>query len=244
MLEKARHIAALERCVSRLKAKIDSVSAETSMNVVELARSSARLSSQIGGIDNEVRILKNRVVITPPVDFDSPILSEFPPLLDEFRRKHFSLLWRGSRDGFGGHDFHRCCDGIANTLTLIKDTDGNIFGGFTPVAWESRDRDLTGANCFKPDPSRQSFIFTLKNPRNFPPRRFPLKDEKNAIYCNGKRGPHFHDIRVSEDDQDTPSSTEDFGTSYANDTRLKWSTVFTGSEVFQVSEIEVFHIPN
>jgi hypothetical protein len=66
----------------------------------------------------------------------SLIVSEFPGILREFQLKRFSLLWRGSRDGFTASEFHRRCDGHANTLIVILDTDGNIFGGFTPAEWE------------------------------------------------------------------------------------------------------------
>jgi hypothetical protein len=61
------------------------------------------------------------------------IVAHFPDIFAEFRGKRLSLLWRGGRDGFGARDFHRRCDGHANTLTLILDTKGNTFGGFTPV---------------------------------------------------------------------------------------------------------------
>jgi hypothetical protein len=64
----------------------------------------------------------------------SLIVSEFPLLFEEFRAKRFHLLRRGRRDGSGAAEFHP----RANTLTLISDTDGNVFGGFTPVEWESR----------------------------------------------------------------------------------------------------------
>jgi hypothetical protein len=63
----------------------------------------------------------------------------------------FSLLWRGSRDGFGAGDFQKLCNGHANTLTVILDTNGNIFGGFTPVEWESYAR-------YKADRSLKSFL--------------------------------------------------------------------------------------
>jgi hypothetical protein len=68
---------------------------------------------------------------------DSRIISDFPEIFAEFQRKRFSLLWRGSRDGFGAFEFHRRCDGHANALTVILDTQGNFFGGFTPMKWES-----------------------------------------------------------------------------------------------------------
>jgi hypothetical protein len=73
----------------------------------------------------------------PAPEIDSLIVADFPLLFDEFRAKRFNLLWRGSRDGFTTQEFHLRCDGRANTLTLIADTDGNVFGGFTPVKWES-----------------------------------------------------------------------------------------------------------
>jgi hypothetical protein len=48
------------------------------------------------------------------------IVSEFPPLFEEFRAKRWALLWQGSRDGFRPGEFRR----RANTLTLIQDTKG------------------------------------------------------------------------------------------------------------------------
>jgi hypothetical protein len=62
------------------------------------------------------------------LELDSVIISDFPKIFAEFRGKQFPLLLRGGRDGFGARDFHDRCDGHANTLTLIEDTDGNIFG--------------------------------------------------------------------------------------------------------------------
>jgi hypothetical protein len=61
------------------------------------------------------------------------IAADFPALFAEFRGKRFTLLWRGSRHGFGARDFHWRCNGDAPTMTLIEDTKGNIFGGFTPM---------------------------------------------------------------------------------------------------------------
>jgi hypothetical protein len=58
---------------------------------------------------------------------DSLIISDLPPLFDEFRLKKWELLWRGSRDGFGAGDFDSRCDGHANTLTLVKDDPESWF---------------------------------------------------------------------------------------------------------------------
>jgi hypothetical protein len=69
----------------------------------------------------------------PPAPLDSLIGSEYPSLFEEFRATHFNLLWRGSRDGFTAREFHRRCDGRANTLTLILGTEENVFDDFTSI---------------------------------------------------------------------------------------------------------------
>ena len=44
----------------------------------------------------------------------------------------WTLLYRGSEDGFGSFDFHSECDGQSKTLTIIRaEGTSYIFGGFT-----------------------------------------------------------------------------------------------------------------
>jgi hypothetical protein len=69
--------------------------------------------------------------------FESTISRTIPPILKEFCASAWTLLYRGSRDGFAASNFHGKCDGHSNTISLIETTNGYIFGGFTPVAWES-----------------------------------------------------------------------------------------------------------
>jgi hypothetical protein len=182
---------------------------------------------------------------------DSVIISDFPDIFADFREKRFSLLWLGSRDGFGTRDFRSRCDGHANTLTVILDRNGNIFGGFTPVEWDSRVWNENWSAVCKADVSLKSFLFTLKNAHNFPARRFALKAEKKdgAICCYFSWGPHFFDIGVcNNSNASTNSYTCEFGFSYTNDTGLDGMTFFTGSKNFtwlqlhQVKDIEVFEI--
>jgi len=66
----------------------------------------------------------------------------------------WALKYQASRDGFKSTDFHSKCDGIANTLTVVKAKIGNIFGCFTEKEWHS--------SCgFVTDP--EAFIFSLVN---------------------------------------------------------------------------------
>jgi hypothetical protein len=165
---------------------------------------------------------------------NSRIFSDFPEIFTEFRGKCFKMLWRGGRDGFGSKEFHGRCDGHANTLTVILDTEGNIFGGFTPLEWDSEI-------CLKGDDTETTFIFTLKNPHKIPSRKFTSKTEAKheAISCSPIWGPNFGDIAVSDN---CNANTEKFGSKYTNDTGLDGEVLLTGSGHFQVKEIEVFEI--
>jgi hypothetical protein len=175
----------------------------------------------------------------PALSFGSLIVSDFPEIFAEFREKRLLLLWRGSRDGFRARDFHGHCDGHANTLTVILDTNGNVFGGFAPMAWESRfyDDNQMGMNCWKADDSMRSFVFTLKNPCNIPARTFALKAEKKleAIYCGSGWGPCFGDILLRDTCNANASSFTYLGFAYTNDTGLDGMTVFTGCYKFQTN---------
>jgi hypothetical protein len=120
------------------------------------------------------------------------------------------------------------------------DTNGNIFGGFTPIEWESSPQYES-----KADDSEKSFLFTLNNPHNVAARRFRLKAEKKqqALYFGPGRGPQFPGIWVYDNcNANTFSNTDGFGDIYTNDTGLDGDTFFTGSVLFQVKEIEVFEI--
>jgi hypothetical protein len=150
-----------------------------------------------------------------------------------------TLLWRGSRDGFRAIDFHGRCDGHAPTLTMIEDTRGNIFGGFTPIAWESRffrgrlsDETMTG------------FLFSAQNPHGIALQRFGLIDSQQhtAITVSSRTGPWFgeEDLVISDHCDTAPSHARGFGRTYANATSIEGRLLFTGSETFVVKEIEVF----
>jgi hypothetical protein len=179
--------------------------------------------------------------------FDSRIISGTPELFSEFRGKQMELLWRGSRDSFRASEFHRRCDGHSNTLSVILDSDGNIFGGFTPMEWESLNwNGKIGKedNRRKVDDSLKSFLFTLKNPHNVPPRKFELRMEKKdqAISCHRERGPNFCGIHVSDHCNVNNEIFAWLGIGYVNDTGISGDEFFTGSLRFVVREIEIFEI--
>jgi hypothetical protein len=170
--------------------------------------------------------------------FESNIVSNFPSILKEFENQTFRLLYRGTRDGFGSSNFHAKCDQQSNTLVIILSTEGYIFGGFSPSAWDS-------SGSHKADNTGKSFLFSLKNPRNSEPKIFPISDQRYSIYCHSSYGPCFgctSDIYVADNCNQNTSSWTCVGTYYKNDTGITNDQVFTGQQHFQAKEIEVFSI--
>ena len=73
-------------------------------------------------------LFKSRILNDEQQCFELIKLSEFSP-------DKWSLLYRGTSDGFRSRDFYSKCDGHANTLTILKAKgSGFIFGGFTAVS--------------------------------------------------------------------------------------------------------------
>ena len=150
------------------------------------------------------------------------------------------LKYRASRDGFKASDFHSHCDGIPNTLTVIKAKSGNIFGGYTEQAWHSRVEDVT-------DP--KAFLFSLVNKEEKPLKVMCLKEK--AIGCHSRYGPcfggegtTFRDIFIQTDSNKNKESYCDFGYAYQHPDYLKETckakNILAGSHAFETYEIEVY----
>jgi len=176
-------------------------------------------------------------------DFDSTILdkqnrSVITELCGFPSAKQWKLQYRATRDGFSAQNFHTKCDTAANTLTIIKSKNGNIFGGFTEKAWDS------SAENFTVDPN--AFIFSLVNKENKPFKAM-CQHSTYAIYCNTSYGPTFggsHDIYISSDSNLNQTSHSRFGHTYPHvdyqNGTTKAKSILAGSHQFQTLEIEVF----
>jgi hypothetical protein len=160
----------------------------------------------------------------------------------------WSLLYRGSRDGFGAKDFHTKCDGKSSTLTIIKAISSDfIFGGYTEAKWQSLGGD-------KSDPN--AFIFSLINKDN-KPCKMNVSDPNKAIYCDSRYGPIFGglivnegkkwlrgDIRVANNGNVNTDSISFLGNAYKHPSYLfgtkETHSFLAGTQSFQIEEIEVY----
>lgn len=106
----------------------------------------------------------------PSPELEVPSVHQFQTQIEKWLgKKTWTLLYQGTRDGFGSKTFHAKCDLEGATVTIIKSTTGFFFGGYTPLPWKS-------SGGWIEDSTMQSFIFTLKNPHNIPPTKYPIKD--------------------------------------------------------------------
>jgi len=64
------------------------------------------------------------------------------------------LIYRGTRDDMTSNVFHNKCDNKGETITLIKNEKGNIFGGYASIPWT-----ITSFGTYYSAP--ELFIFTL-----------------------------------------------------------------------------------
>jgi len=170
--------------------------------------------------------------------FKSKILSGNQPSelikLCEFSlNDKWTLIYRGTRDGFGFNEFHSECDGHNNTLTILKAKGSSyIFGGFTSIGWDS-------FNEFKPDPN--AFLFSLTNKDNQPCKMRQIHTNR-SIFCDYFYGPTFGggDIYICDSANTTASSYSKLGNSYQHPQPDQGKSYLAGSDEFQLSEIEVF----
>jgi hypothetical protein len=74
---------------------------------------------KVGFLERKLHLSASVVaLLAAPVGFASVIVADCLAFFAEFRGKRFTLLWRGSRDGFGARDFHVRCDDHAPILAV------------------------------------------------------------------------------------------------------------------------------
>jgi hypothetical protein len=193
----------------------------------------SKIVSHLQGVKvDEVR--RRRFHRTDGCAGQSSILATVPAPLKQFEEKKWKLLYRGSSCGFRSCDFHRACDGHPNTVTVILTMNGNIFGGFTPIAWNSNEE-------WEADDSQRSFLFTVKDESGRPPTAFPIVNCEHAIQGNPSYGPMFgggSDLWVANKSRTWQSTCKGSGHTYRNEQ----VGAFLGEPNFVVKEIEVFSI--
>lgn len=183
----------------------------------------------VGGFDSSILTIRDQQILTNLIGFQN--------------NKTFALIYRASQAGFDASVFHQRCDGITNTLTIVKETNGYVFGGFTSVAWQLNSGYIKDS---------EAFIFTLLNPSNTP-LKLPIGSLQtgDAIYTHPNYGPTFgagHDLTVYTDSNINTNSCVNVQT-YVDKSKNEIQGANAGiffkggsDNLFRAIEVEVFKV--
>ena len=176
--ENLKEINLLKNENTELKKRIDNINNENKqlkeMNKIDMKYITSLTENIKNGNFNESDIIKND---------EKGIL--FLEIEKKLNKKIIQLkkLYQATIDGGEPEIFHLKCDGIPNTLVLIKSKGLKRFGGFTTIPWQSEGE-------FKDNAYSKNFIFSLDNQKIY---------YGYNVYHNKNRGPCFgigHDIGI------------------------------------------------
>ena len=172
-------------------------------------------------LDKNINPIKYKEISNSIIKLDELELVE--NTIKEFYKKdiiYYKLLFRATRDGFSPKDFHKKCDGINNTLILVRTQTRKRFGGFTHATWDDYSK-------FKN--KEKGFVFSIDNNLVFYNRNGAYD-----IYCTNHTGPSFrggeHDFTINYN-----KSME-----YINETKSRY--IFEGIKNFYIKDYEVFQV--
>ena len=162
------------------------------------------------------------------------MLHSFLPADFTEMRLRFKLLYRGSRDGMKAADFHQLCDGNDDTISVIEDSNGNVFGGFADKAWNMKSSRQK---------SEKSFLFSLKSSLGKEVVKFPVnKMDLNSLLHHSTYMCAFGngDLYIIPGNSESAIS---IGTSYQNPSPAYSRQYCTGGcRTFKLHEIEVYQV--
>ena len=152
--------------------------------------------------------------------------------LDTGAATKLELLYRASYDGWEGEDFHLRCDNNGPTVTVIRCTDGYLFGGFTSTAWASSDTYVACADAF---------IFLLYRPGSVGPVKLAVNAELAHCAMNNHSysGPEIEDIEVRHAQGRSEIICFELPPGHAPVDKERF---FTGAENYRAPEVEVFRV--
>ena len=121
-------------------------------------------------------------------DVPSDTLAQFSTLLNGALPpgRHWELLWRSSRDGATPVDFHRLCDWKGPTITLVRDVEGCVFGGYASVEWGPRGSRLDAS----------AFVFSVLSSTIVRPTQYSAVTNGYSVLSHPACGPTFSPLWI------------------------------------------------
>jgi hypothetical protein len=156
-------------------------------------------------------------------------------------KKQWKVIYKASKDGFASTTFHQKCDNQGETITVIKASNGYLFGGYNPQSWTSNSVYTNDG---------KTFLFSLVGAKGQQPTLCPtISGKGNSTYGCSTYGPTWgggHDLYLVSGCDKSSGSYSNLGYSFSAP-GLTYNTqpckdFLAGSYNFMVTEIEVYKI--
>ena len=218
--------------ISNLSEKVKTLTKR--IEILEKENEQLKQNNLVTDLLNEFKMIKEAFLI--PYTIDSKIITNFSQInliksgiKNANNKVIFKLLFRGTRDGQKVADFHKYCDGIPNTLSIIQTSKGYIFGGYNEKNWNS------SSGCVQ-DPN--AFIFSLDYMKIYKPKN----GNTGYIHCASDHGPYFCDTigMVNNYFSSNGHYEQDINNHYGGGEQNKKYELNHGEQHFYGREVEVF----
>lgn len=137
-----------------------------------------------------------------------------------------------TKRGSSAVEFHKSCDSYSPTLTIVRTSAGQTFGGYTTIQWNSETRN-------EQDPT--GFLFSVDK------QKIILRDgggNRCSSASLSRFGPTFgsgHDLLISGNSTENKSSYNDLKSSFgAFDPTVSKYYLADGEKHFRVDRYEVY----
>ena len=216
------------------------------------------LINEIKDLNEEIDLLKNKINDKTKMFFNvsSIIRNDFDKqkkLMNWIEQKLnkniiLELIFKMTENGFTAKDFHHYCDNKGPTLILIKTSNDEIIGGFTPLNWET-----TTEREKKYDELGLTFLFSLTLNKKFDMiKRYTYPAIENVANLGPEFGVDdlFLDTNLREGISYAYSDCNFFHEGKMELVEEKGETLYVGGDkwgdgiiaLFKVSEFEVYKV--
>ena len=197
-----------------------------------------QMNKKLNDIPDCIKKLKDEAAINSFVG-TSIISNDEKKLISEWihpkKILKFVLLYTNAKDSDSSSTFHYFCDGAFPTITVIYDTSGRRFGGYSTQSWA---QSPVGGYYSR---AVGSFIFNLSNKTKYD---LVNPQDGNSIYRQNSYGPTFgggYDINIANG---CKSNTSSYCSKSSYNTGSYNLLGGSSSTSFQVSTYEVYHVIN
>ena len=148
------------------------------------------------------------------------------------------LLYRGSRDGYDPAHFMSKCGGKADTICVVEDTLGNVFGGYASDAWVNNSTSILTSVLFSLSDTNGPRKLDLRQAyQHFPGHNNGNNGNKPTTFSFGGVFLHVHQKVGSSCQSNLDTSNRPLSATSMTKTHLSGP-----SPNFAVNEIEVYAI--